>query len=96
MQIIYQTCGILRQLYSHHAEENNSLHSYRLKKQSNLIVKSINIKTEFLQQIIYQTCGILRQLYSHHAEENNSLHSYRLKKQSNLIVKSINIKTECK
>ena len=38
MQIIYQTCGILRQLYSHHAEENNSLHSYRLKKQSNLIV----------------------------------------------------------
>ena len=23
MQIIYQTCGILRQLYSHHAEENN-------------------------------------------------------------------------
>ena len=27
MQIIYQTCGILRQLYSHHAEENNSLHS---------------------------------------------------------------------
>ena len=47
MQIIYQTCGILRQLYSHHAEENNSLHSYRLKKQSNLIVKSINIKTEY-------------------------------------------------